>query len=285
MRLIDYTLDTDDLYAKHTFLDFADIHEGAAGVDYDLLSEDISCVKNNPYTYGWYTGDGTDAINKNDLKRFDFGAIHPYYIDPMHTERLKELVKTQTDRLCEHFAGVSDKILYSQDGNHGEKCTKQYGYDPDREFARFLGHIPTDDKKPVRYAPGVVIFRLTFRDGKHLSKPYLIASQHHCGGGAASVDSNLNWMERIMGNTWTNCDIYLTAHVHKRGSRRRSKIRISKTGKLKMMSDYQYFGVTGSYLRLYVDGTSNYGEGRYKPADLGALRVQITPMTGEINLY
>lgn len=283
MRLIDYTIKTDNLDAAHSFLVFADIHEGAAGVDYKKLHRDIAEVRDEPNTYAFYLGDGTDAISKSDLRRFDYSAIHPYYIDPEHTERLKELAKYQAKRLCEHFAEIKDKIIFGVDGNHGEKYVKTHNYDPDRTFAEFAGLLEED--KPPRYSTGVVILRLIFTDGKKSSRPFLIAAQHHCGGGSMSVDNNLNWMEKIMGGTWTNCDVYLAGHVHKRGSRRRSKIKVVSSGSVGMESDYQYFGVTGSYLRLYVDGQSSYAEGRYKPADLGALHLEINPSEEDIKLY
>jgi hypothetical protein len=283
LRLIDRVITVSDLRDPQKFLVFADIHEGAAGVDYDLLRNDISEVKNEENTHAFYLGDGTDAINKSDLKRFDLSSIHPYYIDKDHTERLAELARYQVKRLQETFNPIASKFIFATNGNHGEKYLKQYSFDPDREFAEYL-QAATEEHKPP-YVPGVCVLRLKFTEGKHTSRTFVVVSQHHCGGGSNSVDANLNWMQRILGATWSDANIYLVGHVHKRGVRPVSRISIPRQGKMRMEPDYQYYGVTGSYLKLYMDGVSSYAEGRYKPSDLGALRVVITPQTGEIHCY
>jgi hypothetical protein len=283
MRFIDYRIPVSDLRDPVTFLHFADIHELAGGVDYDLLKDDISYVKNTDNVYGFYQGDGADARNHRDAKQWDYTAIHPWYIDSEHPERLAEITRYQSKRMCAMFDGIRDKMLCGLKGNHSDGHAKRYGFDPDREFAEFMGWV--DDDKPIRYSTTVIILRMTFVDGQHESKPILYELQHHCGGGTNSLDANLNWMERVLCNTWTNCHGYFVGHVHKRGARRRSRIQVTADGELGMKPDYQWLGVTGSYLRTYVPNVSNYGEGKYKPSDLGALRSVVTPATSEIHCY
>jgi hypothetical protein len=282
LRLIDYSLEVSDLRDDHKFLVFADIHEGAAGVDYDLLKEDISEVHNEENCRAFYLGDGADAIRHDD-KRYDLSSIHPWYIDPDNTERLDDIAKYQSRRICAVFNGIRDKMICGLKGNHGASHAKKYGYDPDFELAEAMGWLDKD--KPIKYSTGVIILRLTFKDKERSSRPFIFAMQHHCGGGSASVQNNINWMIRTMGSTWSNADVFLTGHVHKRGHRRVSRIRLTTEGQLETKSDYQHYGVTGSYLRTYVDSVSNYGEGRYVPADLGALRVVVNPFSEDIHCY
>lgn len=283
MRLVDHTIQVSDLNDPVKFLVFADIHEGAAGVDYDLLRTDVSEVKNEENAYGIYLGDGVDAVRHDDLRRFDLNAIHPWYIDPEHPERLEELAKYQSRRVCAVFDTIRPKMICGVKGNHGDAYVKRHGFDPDRELAEQMGWL--EPGKQVRYSHGVLLLRVTFVDGPHSSQPILFAMQHFCGGGSASVDSNLNWLERIVGGTWSNPHIFIAAHIHKRGARRRSKIKVPFDGAIRTEPEYQWFCVTGAYLRNYVQGASSYAEGRYKPSDLGALRVVITPATGEIHAY
>jgi hypothetical protein len=283
MRLIDYTLDVSDIRDDQKFLVFADIHEGSAGVDYDLLREDISEVRNEDNCHAFYLGDGADAVSQQDLKRFDYHAINSWYIDPEHPEYLAELAKYQSRRLCAMFNGFRDKFICGLKGNHGASHAKRYNFDPDRDLAEFMGWL--DKGKPIRYSETVIGLRLTFTDGTFASRPFFFEMQHFCGGGTKSVEANLNWMCDTLGGTWANCDIFLTGHVHKRGWRPVPKLKMSASGDLKTGADYTNYGVTGTYNRTYVENVPNYGEGKYKLASLGALRVVINPFTEKIHCY
>lgn len=79
-----------------------------------------------------------------------------------------------------------------------------------------------------------------------------------------------------------NMDCYLAGHVHKRGATTIPTINVPIKGKLVTEQGYQLFGITGSFLRVYVDGNTNYAEGRVQPSALGALTLKITPENRKI---
>ena len=260
-RRIDYKSQLDEFYV----VPIGDCHLGNKGCELSRLKEMVQWIKDKPNCYWLGMGDYIDCINYTD-KRFDPDTIEKKYLG-----ELSNCVPMQIDDFINIVRPIADKCLGFHRGNHEEKIRLQYHYDVMYELWK-------EFQKPLLEDSCVTV--LDFHLPNEQVHSIKIFSMHGCCGGRKG-GSKINWLEDLI--AYMEADIYLIAHSHIKESEIKTQLYVDRAGRVQQRK--KVLGVTGSFLRGYVQGCSSYIEkAMLPPTDLGVIRLSIRPFSRDIHV-
>lgn len=241
-----------------------DWHVGARGCDHSHLERTMKHIRDDEDGYVLLMGDLAECINKKD-RRYDSNAIHPMFKDD-----LNNLIGNQKEYCRKLIEPVSDRVLAILSGNHERAFELKDDFSFSRELCR-------DTKVP--YAGYSCIIIWTFRNKGGTGRRIMIHA-HHGSGGGRSRGSKLNKLE-AQEQVIEGMDIYARGHAHHKITDRDTAVGVPKMphGKPRLEERKIILVACGSFLKTLEEGVSGYAEvAEYKPVDLGAVFVEITPL-------
>ena len=252
-------------------LAIGDTHIGSVLCHRGGISKLISYIKSDPARYWVHMGDWIEAITSDDPR---------YSAD----ESQQAIPLKQAQDAIDLFKPIADKGICGLAGNH-ERKLHRYG-----DLAAFIC-----EGIGIHY--GTYAARVIFKtEKKDIFKSFL----WH-GPTKGQISSSAKDWEQRQANMraalkmklkykMADCAVMLMGHVHKLIVVEPTRQLIIRDGKESVKHDYlsgrqtgdyidpdlRWYGCTGSFMKLYVDGVSGYAEvAGYDPTELGYLKIQI----------
>ncbi len=265
----------------------ADWHYGNKACALSHLKKDISEIADDPYSFTFLGGDHAEFINLKD-PRFDPLSV-PKDLTVRDYGNLGHVLMTRVRDLA---WPMKNKIMGALQGNHEENYMRRQEQEGLMQWlttelgCKYLGYSclidicfvrnPKAFPTPTLFKPGKNDTRLNGNARK--MRFYL----HHGAGNATTEGGKLNAMLRFVDRFEADC--YMLAHVHDQIGKPIIKIGANSTCTKLVQKEVKGL-ITGSYMKTYEQGCTNYGEKKgYKPVPLGARFVKIKPDTGEMRV-
>ena len=248
----------DDVYVIRPI---GDIHLGNENTDEDKLREVVDEIAHMDNVIVIGMGDYIDGINPNS--NFNDKRIDPYTI-----RRHLLTGEEQTDEIIKILTPIKDKIYVLLEGNHEWKPINEHRFKKD--FCK-----PLDAK----YGGKLCYISISFKfKGKEIN--HFLIHARHAGFSGAKTGGALNHMEDA-GADW-QYDISLMAHNH--GTFCATSQRIEYDRKHNdLIERKQIHGNTGTFLRSYKRGTTNYIERKPSKAKrVGTIAITLDPKNGDM---
>ena len=238
-----------------------DVHEGNVNHAADEFRRAVAIIKDDPHGYWIGMGDFVDAVVYTDKKRFNPVTIDPEY----RVKDLKDLPRKQINNFFEKVKPIKDKCLALLIGNHEETIIKHYHNDI---YDMLLRRFKMQPEK-MGY---VGFFRLKLYTQGQRRFSVLLALNHGDGGGGFREGYPINKLHDVF--RAYDADICVMGHVHQLVEDDRKVMTVDQNGNLKKR--FRYWGISGSFLKTYNDGTANYFEhkGRWE-SHIGMLKATI----------
>ncbi len=260
----------------------SDIHVGSKFHDKTKFAEVIQRIKDDPSRYTFLMGDLFDATLP-DNKFYDQETQDP---------ELPEL-EDQFQYLLKALLPIRHKILGVHTGNHDERIRLRHFDNIVLRLVKELNREWIDPalnapklETPIPYLGYMAITRLVFfrkfeSGEEHIDSSYDLFTWHG-GYSGRRIGGNINNMEDIAAG-WS-ADIYLSGHTHQLGVNKRIKVAMDQYGKLQEI--VKIFGICGTFMRAYNDGTISYAEIKgYGPQRVGTLTVSIQPYERKLQAH
>ena len=261
----------------------ADFHYGNKACALKVLKKDIGFIADDPFSFAVGVGDYAEFIDFHD-PRFDHSCVPK----DLTIEDYGDLGIVLVKRIKELLNPIKHKLVAMTIGNHEKQYMKR------SKQNSLMSTLASD--LGTKYLGYSAFFDIVFvRDAK-FTTPRIINSDeidnntsqrnsfrvfaHHGFGNALTEGGKLNTLIKIMDRFIA--DIYLTAHVHDQSAKAIVQLGANDSC-TKLINNYKVGLITGSYLKTYEQGVTNYGEEKgFKPVALSARFVKICPYTREI---
>lgn len=245
---------------------FGDVHRDAIGCDDGRWKHFLKkAAQDDPdKTYYIGMGDYHDLASAREQKHLNRDDLHETTMDT-----LDELVQKRNRGFAEEIKQMRGKLLGLIDGNHNWRFPN--GVTSSEDLANRMG---------CEHLGWLCHYTITFEiGGPDTKKPksvnvHILACHGKAGGKRAGA--SINQVED-MKSIFPIADIYIMGHDHHRGAWPVDILHpVSNKGKTVIKQKRQFLCRSGSFLKGYEPGTSNYVTGRLlRPSDLGALKLTI----------
>ena len=234
---------------------WGDVHRDAVGCDVDRWKWFLQkSAKEEALFMGM--GDYHDLASAREQKHLNRDALHETTM-----ETIDELVERRNREFCTEIKHMKGKLLGLIDGNHNWRFPN--GVTASEDLANRMGcpHLGWLTHYSIK-------FNLT---GGKIQFVDIVACHGKAGG--KRVGNSINQIEDLK-SVFPIADIYVMGHNHDRGA---WPVDILYRSKNDIKQKRQFLCRSGSFLKGYTEGTSNYVTGRLlRPADIGALRLNIS---------
>lgn len=240
-----------------------DVHEGNINHAGSEFATAVKMIQDDPTARWIGMGDYIDAIVADDKKRFT-----PQTLDQSYSiADLKDLPYKQMERFFTKIKPIQDKCIGLGVGNHEQSVVK-YKYNDIMERLIDMFDDPPPNLGYVWY------YRLGISTRKSAKASYYIniAGNHGVGGNGKTPGYPINKINEVFENII--CDVGVMGHIHRLKTDDRRSLSVSSGMKLK--HEKKIFGITGCFLKTYVDGNENYFESRGRQeSEIGMLKLNI----------
>ena len=209
-------------------------------------------------------GDYCDYIGIGD-PRLDLREL-----DPATTvEELQDLANFQMRKVAAELHPIKDRFLGLLIGNHDNKMATKLQHPIHDRFCEYLG-VPN-----LGYSC-ILKLHIIRKYGSSQTTRLLKIYAHHGAGAGRKKGSKVNRIEDLAAS-FPFCDIYAMGHVHDRMCHVSTVL--DATEKInKLVAMPRAFGITGTFLETYTQGTISYSEqAQYPPTALGVITFTIKP--------
>ena len=247
---IDYDSRADTFHLWH----ITDCHLGSRACDEAALRRDIARVAEDDYALWAFGGDWAEFINPTD-RRFDPTEV----ADWITVADLADIAKVQCDHTVELLRPIAAKCLGAIGGNHDLYIARTHHRDPH-------GYICGELDIPNLGYDGAFI-NLRFKRSGGSIRSYRIALLHGWGAGR-QPGGKINKLRDALAAY--DADVVLLGHLHVRY--RLASMSYSCT-KNRIVTKKRIAVLGGTYL----DGAGYAVRAGCPPAELGGVRISITP--------
>ena len=239
---------------------FGDLHYGHR--DSNILEFKRMLKENkNEDSYFIGLGDIFDSIIQSDI-RFQISQLSGMERGPLIDDLMDHYVKEFT-KMWKEF-DISQKVLLMGIGNHEENMQRRYGTNPTKRFCESEG---------INYGAYSGYHTVLLRN-KSWAGALNIFYHHGYGGGARSGGYPITKYEREM--MWSDADIFLFGHDHRRHLQPYSYIKCSTNGQF-LYKTRRVLAICGGFLENRpVTEYPSYAEIKMYPAtDIGYIKIPI----------
>lgn len=202
-------------------------------------------------------GDYHDLASAREQQHLNRDSLHETTM-----ETIDELVVKRNREFCQEIKQMKGNLLGLLDGNHNWRFPN--GVTASEDLANRMG---------CPHLGWLTHYTLSFRfSGKKIRNVYIVACHGKAGG--KRIGNSINQVEDMKA-IFPMADLYVMGHNHDRGAWPIDILYPESDGHIKQKR--QFLCRSGSFLKAYEKGRSNYATGRLlRPADLGALRINIS---------
>jgi len=227
-----------------------DMHLGNCNFDEKSLKESVEIVKNDPNGYWFGMGDYIEAITYLGDKRFDPITIAKNF----KIRDLKDLPRKQMQEIYQMLEPIDEKCLALLVGNHEEAYIK---YNTSDIYDIFQNMFKSKPQK-LGYV-GFYVLGIKNRKGTNkVNYTIKFSLNHGTGGGGYLEGYPTNLVHKVF--KYTYADINVMGHIHKLVEDKKEITTVTSSGLLQRKP--RLWGVSGCFLRTYVEGNTNYFEHR-----------------------
>lgn len=257
-----------------SLIPFGDIHHDSPSFCKDKWAEFLAYAKskakqNNVLFLGM--GDYFDGFSTSERAIVYDGRLHESSLKRQEKEQVGRIA-----RLAKDLEFMRGKLIGLLGGNH-YSCFSN-GDTSDTRLAEQLG---------TSYLGACCAIRLTISRTDQKSGRAVDIFAHHGKGGGTTAGGKMNSVEKL--SSVCDADIYLMGDNHARGCMPMGDRLFIDTDHrfpdaITIRSKTRWIGRTGSFLRAYVEGESNYVvDAAMQPANLGWIEFLITLKRQRIN--
>lgn len=244
---------------------FGDVHRDSPHHAHKHWQADLAEWRALPNALFIGLGDYTDFLSTSERIRIrDGDGVH----DSTHSS-LDKLARKQIHALAKELDFMRGRLLGLVNGNHYYQFRD--GTTGDHLLANLLGTEFLGVAAFVR-----IVFKFTGASKKCAALDLFC---HHGAGTGQKPPASLAAVARMA--EWTDADIVLQGHDHKRGVLPMNPIlglSDNRRGPLRVKERQRWIGRTGSYLKAYIDGEASYNvDAGRGPCSIGHIRFEITP--------
>jgi hypothetical protein len=260
-----YTVHQRDIKLKsiNSFINlwfFGDVHRDATGCDVERWKWFLKRAgEDDPdHTYYMGMGDYHDLASAGERQHLNRDSLHETTM-----ETLDELVIKRNREFCKEIKQMNGKLLGLLDGNHNWRFPN--GITASEDLSNRMG---------CDHLGWLCHYTLTFKIGSKSQNVHIVACHGRAGG--KRIGTSINQVED-MKVIFPLADIYVMGHNHDRGAWPVDVLYASgRKGGVSIKQKRQFLCRSGSFLKAYEKGRSNYATGRLlRPADLGSLKLTI----------
>ena len=240
---------------------FGDVHRDAENCDADRWKWFLEKAKEDDpdKTYYLGLGDYHDFASYSEQKAIKNSKLHETTM-----ARLNKMVKQDVDFFCDEIKHMKGKLLGLIEGNHtwtfddnGKTATQVMCEQMECPYMGWLSHLT-----------------ITFKIYNKRQSVYIVACHGRAGGKRAGASINQVEDMKVI---FPAADIYVQGHDHNRGAWPIDVLLPTPGRDHKLKQKRQFLCRSGSFLKGYESGKSNYVTSRLlRPADLGALKMVIS---------
>uniref|UniRef100_A0A6H2A1W9 Calcineurin-like phosphoesterase n=2 Tax=viral metagenome TaxID=1070528 RepID=A0A6H2A1W9_9ZZZZ len=268
----------------------SDWHYGNKACALKVLKNDIDTVANDPFSFAFLGGDLAEFIDLHD-PRFDPKCVPANFT----IEDYGDLGAVLMRRVRDLAWPMKGKLLGAVQGNHEEnfmRRNKQEGlmnWLTTELGIRYLGYSALIDIVFIRNAKFGTSRILKIEEireedvvktGRHSASFRVFI--HHGFGNSLTEGGKLNTLIKCMERF--QADIYTVGHVHDPSAKPIVLVGANETC-TKLTDVYRAGLITGSYLKTYEQGCTNYGEKKgMRPVPLGARFIKVCPFTRQLRV-
>jgi len=252
-----------------------------------VLKQDIDTVANDPFSFAFLGGDLAEFIDLHD-PRFDSKCVPAN----LTIEDYGDLGAVLMKRIRDLAWPLKGKLLGAVQGNHEENFMRRNHQEGLMNWlttelgVRYLGYSALIDIVFIRSSkfetPRIINLDETKNDegakvGDSSSFRVFI---HHGFGNALTEGGKLNTLIKCMERF--QADIYTVGHVHDPSAK--PIVLVGANENCTKLTDVYRVGlVSGSYLKSYEQGCTNYSEKKgMRPVPLGSRFVKVSPFTRQL---
>ena len=239
---------------------WGDVHRDAVGFDEQrwkwFLKKSAEDDPDKTYYIGM--GDYHDLASAREQQKLTRDHLHETTM-----ETLDELVEKRNREFAGEISHMRGKLIGLIDGNHNWRFPN--GVTASEDLANRMG---------CEHMGWLTHLTLTFKFLTKTQNVYIVACHGRAGG--KRIGTSINQVEDMKA-IFPIADIYCMGHNHDRGAWPIDILYPSRgRGGVSIKQKRQFLCRSGSFLKAYEKGRSNYATGRLlRPADLGALKLRI----------
>jgi len=216
-------------------------------------------AEDNPErTYYMGLGDYHDLASAREQTKLNRDDLHETTM-----ETLDELVQKRNREFAEEIKQMRGRLLGLIDGNHNWRFPN--GVTASEDLANRMG---------CEHLGWLCHYTIHFKLGGKSQDIHIVACHGKAGG--KRIGTSINQVEDMKA-IFPMADVYCMGHNHDRGAWPVDILYPThSTGGTFIKQKRQFLCRSGSFLKAYEKGRSNYATGRLlRPADLGALKLEI----------
>ena len=234
---------------------FGDVHRDAVGCDKERWQWFLKKSAQDKEAYYLGMGDYHDLASSREQVHLNRNDLHETTM-----ESLDELVEKNNRAFCKEIKQMNGRLLGLIDGNHNWRFPN--GAAASEDLANRMG---------CEHLGWLTHFTLTFKSVGKSQSVHIVACHGRAGG--KRIGTSINQVEDMKA-IFPIADIYIMGHNHDRGAWPIDVLYPTHNGSIKQKR--QFLCRSGSFLKAYEKGRSNYATGRLlRPADMGALKLNI----------
>lgn len=256
-----------------------DQHCSSRGHDAGRYRETLQECRRDPDGHFFFMGDEHDLASFSERRSLRAGDLHEptiHAFDMMALDKCREFVQ--------QHEWMRGRILFMLQGNHHwvfESNSQEDGIKRGMTSTEWIA-----DKLSAPWGGWLTYCRVQvinttsakYEKRKHMGTIDIVASHGKAGG--KLVGTPYNQVEELR-RIFPGADIYAMGHDHKRGALPDSSLVVASRevdGELVVKQRRQWMVRTGSYLKAYMPGSSDYVVGRLlKPSELGNVKFEVRP--------
>ena len=244
---------------------FGDVHRSSSNCSVTRWKEFLKWAQKKERCYFLGMGDYDDLASGSERDILGNNKIHD-----STKLTIENLYNHNTDRFLDEISFMKGKLIGMIEGNH---------------FGLFESGMTTTQKMceslGCKYLGGSSVIRLKLKKGHFIADVDIFA--HHGKGAAQTIGGDMNAVDKM--SNVVRADIYAMGHSHGKGAIPKPILQLNQSDlKPQLIHKKQWFVRTGSFLKGYEDGTESYiAKGVMRPADLGVVKIELTPTTPYID--
>ena len=244
----------------HLYL-WGDVHRDADACDVDRWKWFLQKAAKDKNAYYVGLGDVHDFASTKERSAIMKAELHETTM-----EHFDDIVIKKNIEFANEIKQMRGRLLGLIGGNHTWKFGN--GKFSDEDLA---------ERMETEYLGWLCVYELTFNFGNNRYQTVYMVLCHGKAGGKL-IGTSINQVDDLK-TIFPFADLYAAGHNHQRGAWPVTSLRPQKRNgsPFKLKQHRQYLVRSGSFLKSYVDGKSQYTTGGLmRPSDLGAVKLTIS---------
>jgi len=211
MQLLDIEIKCDGRGDRVEIFPLFDIHTGKHNCNEPALKKEVAEIVKRDAMPGRHVkvllgGDALNAVNPNDIKRFDFSDVADWLLTGKVEEvkdKLSNMTTQEVKRVAKILGPIKHLILGALEGNHEKVIRRRINQDIQTELCEKLGIPNLSDETLIRFR---------FNRGFGAASSIIVVARHGYGSGRSAGAEAIKL--KAMLDEWICADVCISGHTH-----------------------------------------------------------------------